>query len=128
MTTQHGDDDSTRGLLGRVRKTAVTYQALGIEANCFASDDGLGAPRLVLCTDDDDLLLLLENLERCRRKLHLLIRHNIGQHRHGHGRDGFLALRLLLVGRWLDDDGALAFRLWHVSKSARGLKNSVVLL
>ena len=91
-----------------------------MEANCFASDDGLGAPRLVLCTDDDDLLLLLENLERCRRKLHLLIRHDVGQHRHWHGRDGNLALCLLLVGRFLDGDGALAFRWWHVEKSARG--------
>ena len=128
MTTQHGDDGSTRGLICRVRKTASTYPAISIEANRFASDDGLGAPRLVLCTDDDDLLLLLENLERCRRKLHLLIRHDVGQHRHWHGRDGFLALCLLLVGRWLDDDGALALRWWHARKVRVVPKNSVALV
>ena len=95
-----------------------------MEANHFASDDGLGAPRLVLGTDDDDFLVLLENLERCRCKLHLLIRHDVGQRSSGHGDgcDRNLALRLLLVGRWLHDDGALALRWWHARKSARGLK------
>ena len=95
-----------------------------MEANHFASDDGLGAPRLVLGTDDDDFLVLLENLERCRCKLHLLISHDVGQRSSGHGDgcDRNLALRLLLVGRWLHDDGALALRWWHVSKSARRWK------
>ena len=128
MTTQHGDDESTCGLIYRVRGTAITYQSHFVAVNCFACDHGLGAARLVLYTDDDDLLLLLENLERCRRKLHLLIRHDVGQHRHWHGRDGFLALRLLLVGRWLDDDGALALRWRHACKSARGLKNYFLLV
>ena len=89
------------------------HQSLGVKAHCLARNHGLGASRLVLSTNEDGHLLLLQHVERRRCEGELFGRHDLDE-RLGRDRGGLghLRLLLLLVGRRLDG-GRLGTLWWH---------------